>query len=105
MYTSSDILYIVIAFCVLWLTIFISWSLYYVAMLLRGVYRTFEDFRDRVAAIDRFVKLIGDKAEHASSSLQLLVDGVGRVATFLMARSEPFSRRTTTKKGKKNTSA
>ncbi|PJE75656.1 hypothetical protein COV04_03595 [Candidatus Uhrbacteria bacterium CG10_big_fil_rev_8_21_14_0_10_48_11] len=86
MYTSHDILNFILAFCTLWLTVFIAWMLYYVVMLLRDAHRTFTELRERLAVIDRFISLVSEKAEHASTSLQLLVEGVTRVATFFIGR-------------------
>jgi len=85
-YTSKDLLTIVIAFCVLWLTIFISWSLYYVAMLLRGAYLTFKEAKQKLEVVDKFIKNITEKVERSANSLQLLVEGFGRLATYFLER-------------------
>ena len=96
LYTSKDLLYIVLAFCILWLTIFFSWALYYVALILRDAYRMFSDMRQRLDAVDQFIKVVTEKLEHTTSYLGLLVEGFGRLVTFLQERKET---RTAKRKG------
>ncbi|KKU48419.1 hypothetical protein A3H10_03295 [Candidatus Uhrbacteria bacterium RIFCSPLOWO2_12_FULL_46_10] len=86
LYTSKDLLYIVLAFCILWLTIFFSWILYYIAMILRDTYRIFGDMKQRIEAVDKFIHVLTEKLEHTSSYLALLVDGFGRLVTFLQEK-------------------
>ncbi|MFA7286452.1 MAG: hypothetical protein WC052_02215 [Patescibacteria group bacterium] len=86
LYTSQDLLFVILAFCALWLTILLSWSLYYVALLLRGVHQTFEGARQRLQAVDRFLKLVSEKLEHTSASLRILVEGVGSLVGYLIER-------------------
>jgi len=86
LYSSKDLLYIVLAFSILWLTIFLSWSLYYVALILHDAYRIFGDMRRRLDALDHFLRVASEKLEHTSSYLALLVDGFGRLVTFLQEK-------------------
>lgn len=89
LYTSKDLLYIVLAFFVLWLTvavIFLSWALYYFAKIVRDAYRIFGDMRQRLEAVDKFIHVLTEKLEHTSSYLALLVDGFGRLVTFLQEK-------------------
>lgn len=83
LYTSQDLLYIVLAFCILWLTIFFSWVLYYIAMILRDAYRMFGEMKQRLESIDKFISVFTEKLEHTSSYLALLVDGFGKLVTYL----------------------
>ena len=88
LYSSQDLLNIVFAFCILWLTIFLSWVLYYVALILRDAYRMADDLRERLQAIDRFVKLVSEKLEHTTSYLGLMVETLGRLMAYFEARGE-----------------
>ncbi|OGL87316.1 hypothetical protein A3I40_01700 [Candidatus Uhrbacteria bacterium RIFCSPLOWO2_02_FULL_48_12] len=91
LYTSKDLLYIVLAFCILWLTIFFSWALYYIALILRDAYRMFSDMRQRLDAVDQFIKVVTEKLEHTTSYLGLLVESFGRLIAFLQDRRETRS--------------
>lgn len=91
LYSSRDLLFTVLAFCVLWLTILVSWALYYVALMLRDAYRTFGEMRERLSTLDLFVRKVTEKLEHTTSYLGLLVEGFGKLLSFLQERKETKS--------------
>lgn len=93
LYSSKDLLYIVLAFCILWLTIFFSWALYYIALILRDAYRMFNDMRQRLDAVDQFIKVVTEKLEHTTSYLGLLVEAFGRLIAFLQERKTNSAKR------------
>lgn len=93
LYSSQDLLNIVFAFCVLWLTIFLSWTLYYVALILRDAYRMTEELRQRLQTVDQFVKLVSEKLEHTTSYLGLMVETMGRLMSYFEARGETKRKR------------
>lgn len=88
LYTSHDLLNIVVAFCVLWLTILVSWVLYYVALIIRDAYRMTGEVRQRFEAVDHFLKVVTEKLEHTTSYLGLMVETLGRLMAFFEARSD-----------------
>ena len=51
METSQDIFYLVLAFCVLWLTVFLCWALYYLIRLLKQSNEVLTGFRERLGKI------------------------------------------------------
>ncbi len=93
--TSKDILLLVIAFCILWLTCFISWGLYYIIMMLREVNSIFGDVRRRLEAIDRFIKTFTDKMERTTNSFELLMEGFNRFSTYFQDKRDGKRRRKT----------
>lgn len=72
--TSKDILYVVIAFCVLWFTIFVCWVIYYLAMILKRVNGVMETFTRTFEAIGNFFEKAKEKLEKTSSSLTMLME-------------------------------
>jgi hypothetical protein len=72
--TSKDLLYIVIAFCVLWFTIFVCWVIYYFAMILKRINSVMEVFSKTVEAIGNFFTQAKDRLEKATSSLTILLE-------------------------------
>lgn len=72
--SSGDILNLVLSFGVLWLVILLSWLLWHVIGIVRGVHETLEDFRNRLRAVDEVLQLIREKLESTSTYLGLLVD-------------------------------
>jgi hypothetical protein len=88
--SSKDILFIVIAFAVLWLAIFLSWALYYLIGILK-------DARDTVNGIKKASDAIESAACHVKDKLGAFMNiasvGIDGVKMFMEKMSE--------KKGKK----
>lgn len=96
--STKDILYIVIAFCVLWITIFLCWVIYYVAMILRQTYGLMNDVKDTMKGIDDTIKGVREKLEHSSTYLALIADGAKHLISYLGERKEKRkSKKKTTK--------
>ena len=72
--TSKDLLYIVISFCVLWLTVFICWVIYYLAMLLKQVYDLTKSIKEKVEKMENLIDFAKNKIEKSSSHLALVAE-------------------------------
>lgn len=70
--TSKDVLFIVLAFCVLWLTVFISWLLFYLIKVFRSASKTIDKTQETIKMIDSFVNSLKDKINKSTSHLLLL---------------------------------
>lgn len=46
--SSKDIFYIVLSFCVFWLTVFLCWALYYLIRMLKQTNALMSDVRERI---------------------------------------------------------
>lgn len=77
--SSKDLLYVVLAFCILWLTIFTAWFIYYLAMLMRQVFLSAKEMRERVKKVDDALKAFKDKVEHSASYLLLIGEGIKKL--------------------------
>lgn len=75
--SSKDILYLVIALCILWVTVFLCWVFYYVMRLLRNVSEIVEEFRLRLQALTDAINYIRDRVEHISDFVTVASSGVG----------------------------
>ncbi len=76
MFTSSkDILFLIISFCVLWVTFFMCWMFYYLMRLLRNANEIVEEFRIRLQALTESINYIRDKVENMSGLMTLITDG------------------------------
>jgi len=93
--TSKDLLYIVIAFCVLWLTVFMCWTIYYVAMLLKQAYDLTRGFRNKLERLDDLMDLAKRRLENSGSHLALMAEGVGQLVKYLVNKK---TQKTTKKK-------
>lgn len=86
--TTKDILWLVLSFCILWLTIFICWVIYYIAMILRESKRMIVDVRKKIELVEGLVKAAKEKLERTSSYVRLMVDSIETALHFLKARKE-----------------
>ncbi len=84
--TSKDLLYIVIAFCILWVTVFICWLLYYFISIIAGVRSVVKSAHEKLEKVDELINLIKDKVEHSATYLGVIVEGVGKIIDFLKER-------------------
>ncbi|MEA3463718.1 MAG: hypothetical protein U9R14_01400 [Patescibacteria group bacterium] len=80
---SKDILLVVISFCALWLTIFIAWFIYYLAMIMRQVYQITKETRQRLHKVDEVIKSLKEKIEHSASYLLLIGEGVKKLVEVI----------------------
>ncbi|MFH1193582.1 MAG: hypothetical protein V1661_01150 [bacterium] len=72
--TSKDILYIVLAFCILWLTIFLLWLLFYVISIAKNLRWFIKGAKDNVANIIKSIDLMKEKIENSVSHLGTIAD-------------------------------
>jgi len=83
--TSRDVLYIVLSFCILWVTVFLCWLLYYAGKVLKDADRVVEEFRMRLQLLTDAINYIRGKVESISSLMTLATQGaaglVKRVVT------------------------
>ncbi|MDD5291085.1 MAG: hypothetical protein PHZ04_03125 [Patescibacteria group bacterium] len=85
---SKDLLYVVLAFCILWLTIFLAWFIYYLVMIMRQAYRIVKETREKINKVDEILKSLKEKIEHSASYLVLISDGVKKLVEVIKERSE-----------------
>ncbi len=85
-------LYVVLAFSVLWLTIFISWTLYYVIMMLRQANQLVGSFKEKVEKISQAVEKIRDKFDHTSAYIGLVGKAVEKLIDFVGERKKKSKR-------------
>lgn len=73
--SSKDILYLVLAFSILWFTAFVCWALYYLISILRDAAKLIEDVREKLDAIDNAIQGVRDKLTKGASSLSTMATG------------------------------
>lgn len=101
--TSKDLLLIVIAFCVLWLTLFTSFAIYYVAQILKQGHDAIRDVRSSFGLFEKLLSSIQHKVDTSSSHLAFLVEGVKQGLQFMNERTAKRATRTTRKTKTKTT--
>lgn len=86
--SSKDILYLALAFCALWFTVFVCWALWYVISILRDASNVVEEVHDRVRAIDETIKSLREKIEHSAGYLGMMATGVKAIIAYMERRKE-----------------
>jgi len=97
---TKDILYLILAFCVLWFTIFVCWLLYYFIAIMREARGMTKDVRSQ---INRFLSAFDTLKEKFERSLNIfagIAEGVKYVGSYLVERRG--ERRTAPQKRKKH---
>jgi Ca2+/H+ antiporter len=89
--TSKDILYIVLAFAVLWVAIFLSWTLYYLICILRDARATVSGVKKAADAIEQAAAHVKDKMGAFMNIASIGAEGVKIIMDKMMSA-----------KGKKN---
>ena len=85
---SKDLLYIVLSFAVLWITVFLCWLIYYLVSILRNANEMVEELRERFRGIEDAIRSIRDKMEHATSTLSFVSEGVMRLIQYFISRGK-----------------
>lgn len=100
--TSKDLLNIVIAFCILWFTVFVCWFIYYMVMIIRRVADTTEQIAKMTANINEFFVEAKKRLKKATSYLPLVVEGIKDVTDYIKEKKgsskKPSPRHSTQKK-------
>jgi biopolymer transport protein ExbB/TolQ len=86
--SSKDILYLVLAFCILWFTAFVCWMLYYVIGMLKDASETVRSVRDKLHAIDEAIRGVKEKLDHSASYLGMVAGGVKLAISYLEKHKE-----------------
>jgi hypothetical protein len=94
--TSKDVLFIVLAFCALWLTVFLSWFLFYLIAILRDTEHLVRQVKTAVEKVDHLAHVVHDKVEHSAASFTLMAQAAKEVVLWMIQE-----RRQTGTKGKK----
>ncbi len=70
--TSKDFLFIILAFCILWITIFVSWILYYIIRIFKNTSNVISKVQETVEKLDEVIDRFKNKVEKSTSGLMIL---------------------------------
>jgi hypothetical protein len=80
---SLDLLYIVLAFCILWFTIFLCWWLFYIIMIVRHVYVITHSIRKKLKMLEDISKTAKDRFEKTAEYVDLAAAGIGKIIGYV----------------------
>lgn len=85
---SKDLLYIVLSFSILWLTVFLCWLIYYMVSILRGASNMIEEMRERFRGIEEAIRTMRDKMEHATTSFAFVSEGIIKLIQYFVSKKK-----------------
>lgn len=98
--TSKDFLFIILAFCILWLTIFFSWILFYIIKIFKNSSRIIDKAQGVVDKADDFVETIKKRFDKSAAGFSFLgemakhgMDFVNKKCEEKADRSDSFKKR------------
>ena len=80
--SSNDLLFVVLAFCTLWLTVFLSWLLYYIISIVRDAESLVRQVKDAVMKVDHLAHALHDKVDRSAASFALVAQAVKEIVTW-----------------------
>jgi hypothetical protein len=100
--TSKDVLYLVLAFCLLLISVFLAWAIYYVAMILREFKKITADVRLKIELVEKILVAAKEKLESTSSRMKLLVETISNIAGYMKDRKQETKARAGKRENKKD---
>jgi len=86
--TSSDLLRIVAAVCLVWLTIFVSWFLWPMGRMLRDLTKTINLLKDLLERLSQVTHLLQDRLEHIGSGIKVLAELATSLASHFIKENK-----------------
>lgn len=96
--STKDILFLVLAFCVLWFTVFVCWFIYYMIVMIRDVKEMVHIARNIFRKAEELVDFVRNRAERGASYIGLAADVFKNVMPYV----EKARARKKTKRKKKS---
>ncbi|MBH41542.1 MAG: hypothetical protein CL685_02410 [Candidatus Magasanikbacteria bacterium] len=75
--SGQELLYVVLAICIVWFTIFLCWLLYQAAMVLRNANRVAESLAQKLELITESVQFMRDRVDRVSKNMGVVSSLLG----------------------------
>ncbi len=81
MFETSDILYIVLAFCALWITAFICWFIYHIAVMFKRVNDLMAELKFQIEKVEHVLDAIRGKFDEGGEHLGSIAEHIKEYLT------------------------
>lgn len=98
--TSTDLLKVVGAFAIFWIALGIGFAFFYMALIMRNVWRVTESIKLKIQAVDKVVTAFRGKVENTASYVPPLIDAITKIVETV-AEKKRASAESSGKKKKK----
>ena len=82
--TSKDLLFVILALCILWLTVFLSWLLYYVIVIIRDAEALIRKLKEAAQKIEQLTHTAQEKLNKSAATFSLVATALKEVLAYLM---------------------
>lgn len=76
MFEAKDILFIVLAFCALWFTVFLCWFIYQVAMVIKNINDVLAEVKFQIEKVEQALNGIQARFETGTGHLSSMAESV-----------------------------
>lgn len=88
MISTLEILWIVLAFCALWMTAFVCWAIYHIAMVARNIHLVLDEAKQALHQIENAITGVKEKMEHHATLLDPLIALAGQAIKNLKHKDD-----------------
>lgn len=92
--SMQDLLYLVGAISLAWITVFLCWVLFEIGKLIHQANALVTDTREKIGRFERAIAAIGEKLGATSQYLGFIAEGGKQLLSFLHNREEKQERKT-----------
>lgn len=85
---SLDLLYIVLAFCVLGFTVFVCWMLYQFISIVSTVRKISRSIEEKLEKVDELISLTKEKVESSATYITLFANGIEKIIGLIKKHSD-----------------
>lgn len=86
--STQDLLYLVGAICILWITAFLCWCLYEAGKLVHQANAVIKDGREKLSRFEKSVAAVGEKLANVSQYLGFIAEGGRQLISLLHKREK-----------------
>ncbi|MEI6510898.1 MAG: hypothetical protein WCO25_02530 [Candidatus Uhrbacteria bacterium] len=84
MFSPSEILSLVLSFCVLWLTAALFWFIWQAAQILRNVNTAVDEAREKIGMIEHAITGMRNRLDSMTAPATILMEGAKKVIEYAM---------------------
>jgi len=96
--TSQDLLFVVLAFCIFWLTVFLCWLLITIISIVRDAGSLVHSVRNAVERVDQLAHTVRERFEHSAASLTIVAQALREVVVWAIEERKKKQRPPSRKK-------
>lgn len=85
-FSPSDILYVVLSFCILWISAALFWFIWQAAQILRNVNTAVDEAREKMGKIEAAITGIKSRFDAMVSPMGVLVEGAKKVIGYALEK-------------------